>query len=81
MAHEAGFGQALGAMSACSQKQLGVVFAADCPAAERDARGHAAKVVRRGDTRALKARGEVIRNPEIRGLSPALLGAIAKPRS
>ena len=68
----------LGAMSACAPKQLGACLPQIVPRLSETLVDTHPKVVDAA-TEALKAVGEVIRNPEIRGLSPALLGAIAKP--
>jgi hypothetical protein len=70
--------QLLGAMSACAPKQLGACLPQIVPRLSETLIDTHPKVVEAA-TQALKAIGEVIRNPEIEALSSYLLGAIAKP--
>ena len=70
--------QLLGAMSACAPKQLGACLPQIVPRLSETLIDTHPKVVEAA-TLALKAIGEVIRNPEIQALSNHLLGAIARP--
>jgi|AntAceMinimDraft_12_1070368.scaffolds.fasta_scaffold05872_1 HEAT repeat protein len=65
-------------MSACAPKQLGACLPQIVPRLSETLIDTHPKVVEAA-TWALKAIGEVIRNPEIQALSSYLLGAIAKP--
>ena len=70
--------QLLGAMSACAPKQLGACLPQIVPKLSETLTDTHPKVVDAANA-ALAAIGDVIRNPEIRGLSKYLLGAISAP--
>ena len=70
--------QLLGAMSACAPKQLGACLPQIVPKLSETLTDTHPKVVDAANA-ALAAVGDVIRNPEIRGLSKYLLGAISAP--
>ena len=70
--------QLMGAMAACAPKQLGACLPQIVPRLSETLIDTHPKVVEAAQ-HALKAIGDVIKNPEIEALSDYLLGAIAKP--
>merc|ERR1719424_2023695 len=70
--------QLMGAMAACAPKQLSACLPQIVPRLSETLIDTHPKVVDAANA-ALKAIGEVIKNPEIEALSDYLLGAIAKP--
>ena len=70
--------QLMGAMAACAPKQLGACLPQIVPRLSETLIDTHPKVVEAAQ-HALKAIGDVIKNPEIEALSEYLLGAIAKP--